>query len=58
MPPADICMRLDMQSKAYGDEGYVCGSVLESGVEREEVFITTKVWNGNQGYRPRLAACE
>ena len=33
----------------YGNEGDVGRAILESGIEREEIFITTKVWNSNQG---------
>lgn len=42
----------------YGNEGDVGRAVLESGIPREEVFITTKVWNSDQGYDSTLKACE
>jgi methylglyoxal/glyoxal reductase len=42
----------------YGNEGDVGRAVAESGISREEVFITTKVWNSDQGYNSTLAACE
>ena len=42
----------------YGNEGDVGKAILESSIEREEIFITTKVWNSDQGYRSTLAACE
>ena len=42
----------------YGNEGDVGRAILESGIEREEIFITTKVWNSDQGYRFTLGACE
>jgi len=42
----------------YDNERDVGRAVLESGIEREEIFITTKVWNSDQGYRPTLKACE
>jgi diketogulonate reductase-like aldo/keto reductase len=42
----------------YGNEGDVGKAILESSIEREENFITTKVWNSDQGYRSTLAACE
>ena len=32
----------------YGNEGDVGRAVLESGISREEVFVTTKVWNSDQ----------
>ncbi|MGA8915177.1 MAG: aldo/keto reductase, partial [Nitrososphaeraceae archaeon] len=33
-------------------------AVRESGIRREEIFITTKVWDNDQGYDSTLAACE
>jgi diketogulonate reductase-like aldo/keto reductase len=42
----------------YGNEGDVGRAVLEGGIRREEVFITTKVWNTDQGYASTLTACE
>ncbi|HEX9318170.1 MAG TPA: aldo/keto reductase, partial [Nitrososphaeraceae archaeon] len=42
----------------YGNEGDVGRAVLESGIAREEIFITTKVWNSDQGFDSTLAACE
>jgi methylglyoxal/glyoxal reductase len=42
----------------YDNEADVGRAVLESGIPREEVFITTKVWNTDQGYDSTLAACE
>lgn len=42
----------------YENERDVGGAVLESGLDREEVFITTKVWNSDQGYRSTIKACE
>lgn len=42
----------------YGNEGDVGKAILESSIEREEIFITTKVWNSDQGYRSTIAACE
>jgi diketogulonate reductase-like aldo/keto reductase len=42
----------------YGNERGVGKAVRESGVPREEVFITTKVWNDRQGYESTLQAFE
>lgn len=42
----------------YGNEGDVGRAILESGIERDKIFITTKVWNSDQGYRSTLSACE
>ncbi|MDG4655678.1 aldo/keto reductase [Ectobacillus antri] len=42
----------------YGNETEVGEAIRESGVPREELFITTKVWNSDQGYETTLAAFE
>jgi diketogulonate reductase-like aldo/keto reductase len=42
----------------YGNEEGVGRAIKESGVPREEIFITTKVWNASQGYESTLAAFE
>lgn len=42
----------------YGNEDGVGQAIRESGVPREELFITTKVWNSDQGYESTLAAFE
>ena len=34
----------------YGNERDVGKAILESGIPREEVFVTTKVWNSDQGH--------
>ncbi|OBR67350.1 glyoxal reductase [Paenibacillus oryzae] len=43
---------------AYGNEEGVGAGVKNSGVPRDELFITTKVWNADQGYETSLAAFE
>ncbi|WP_047983625.1 aldo/keto reductase [Ornithinibacillus californiensis] len=40
----------------YGNERGVGQAVRESGVPREELFITSKVWNDQQGYESTLQA--
>ena len=42
----------------YGNEADVGMALREGGLRREEVFITTKVWNSDQGYDSTLRACE
>lgn len=44
-------------AKVYGNEADVGEAVRASGLRREEVFITTKVWNGDQGFETTLKAC-
>lgn len=40
----------------YQNEEGVGQAIKEAGVPREELFITTKVWNTDQGYESTLAA--
>jgi diketogulonate reductase-like aldo/keto reductase len=42
----------------YGNEADVGRAVRESELRREEIFITTKVWDTDQGYDSTLTACE
>ena len=42
----------------YENESGVGKALRESGVPREELFITTKVWNSDQGYHETLSAFE
>ena len=42
----------------YQNERGVGTAILESGVAREEIFLTSKVWNTEQGYTTTLAAFE
>jgi diketogulonate reductase-like aldo/keto reductase len=42
----------------YGNERGVAAGVAASGVPREEIFITTKLWNSEQGFDSTLAAFE
>lgn len=42
----------------YGNEEDVGAAIKESGVPREEVFVTTKLWNSDHGYDSALAAFE
>ncbi|MCI2421184.1 aldo/keto reductase [Saccharopolyspora sp. K220] len=41
---------------AYGNEEGVGKAIAESGIKREELFITTKLWNDEQGYDSTLKA--
>lgn len=42
----------------YGNEEEVGQAIKDSGVAREELFITTKLWNDRQGYDSTLSAFE
>lgn len=41
---------------AYGNEAGVGDAVRASGIPREDLFVTTKVWNSDHGYDSTLAA--
>ncbi len=42
----------------YDNEKGVGNAVKESGVSREEIFLTSKVWNTDQGYKSTFRAFE
>ncbi len=42
--------RLVDTAAAYRNEAEVGQAIRSSGLDRDEVFITTKLWNGDQGY--------
>ncbi|MEH7373978.1 aldo/keto reductase [Neobacillus drentensis] len=42
----------------YGNEEGVGQAIKDSGVPREDLFITTKLWNSEQGYESTLKAFE
>jgi diketogulonate reductase-like aldo/keto reductase len=43
-------------ARIYGNEADVGAAVRESRVAREAVFVTTKLWNADQGFDPALRA--
>lgn len=42
----------------YRNERGVGEGIRRSGLARDEVFVTTKLWNSDQGYEPALAALD
>jgi len=48
--------RLIDTAKLYANERDVGIAVRESGVPRDEVFVTTKLWNTDHGYEPAIKA--
>jgi diketogulonate reductase-like aldo/keto reductase len=42
----------------YMNEKGVGEAIRTSGIKREEIFITTKVWNSDHGYKKTLDACQ
>lgn len=45
-------------ARVYGNETDVGKGLRASGIDREQVFVTTKLWNDDQGFRSTLAAFE
>jgi len=45
-------------ARIYGNEADVGEAVRESLVPRQDLFVTTKLWNSDQGYDSTLRACE
>src|SRR5450756_2853157 len=43
-------------AKIYTNEGGVGAAIAASGLRRDEIFVTTKLWNNQQGYETTLAA--
>ena len=42
----------------YGNEEDVGRAVRDSGIPRSEVFVTTKLWNADQGFASAIKACD
>ncbi|MFF1828248.1 aldo/keto reductase [Paenarthrobacter sp. NPDC058040] len=45
-------------AKIYGNESGVGRAIASSGLSAEDIFITTKLWNADQGYESTLEAFE
>jgi 2,5-diketo-D-gluconate reductase A len=43
---------------AYRNEAGVGAALKATGIAREEVFVTTKLWNSQQGYDSTMQACQ
>lgn len=48
--------RLIDTAQSYGNEEAVGEGILKSGIDRKELFITTKVWITNAGYDKAYAS--
>src|SRR3954453_17822866 len=46
----DVGYRLIDTAASYGNEESVGNAIKESGVAREELFVTTKLWIADTGY--------
>ncbi len=45
-------------ARVYGNERDVGAAVRDSGIPRDQVFVTTKLWNADHGYDATLRACD
>ena len=45
-------------ARVYGNEAPVGKALRDSGIARDELFVTTKLWNTDQGYDRALVACD
>ncbi len=45
-------------ARIYGNEADVGAAVRDSGLERDEIFVTTKLWNDDHGYDRALEAAD
>ena len=52
----DVGYRLIDTATLYGNEEGVGRAIRESNIERDEIFVTTKVWNSDHGYDKTLKA--
>src|SRR3954454_1336741 len=52
----DAGYRLIDTATLYGNEEGVGRAIRETGIPRDELFVTTKVWNTDQGYDSTLRA--
>jgi diketogulonate reductase-like aldo/keto reductase len=43
-------------ARIYGNEADVGAAIRDSGIPREQIFVTTKLWNDDQGYDSALRA--
>lgn len=50
--------RLIDTAAIYGNEEGVGRAIKESGIKREDIFLTTKLWNTDQGYESVFTAFE
>lgn len=52
----DAGYRLIDTATVYGNEKGVGQAIHQSGIVRNEIFVTTKLWNGDQGYDTAIDA--
>lgn len=50
--------RLVDTARVYQNEADVGAAIRDSGVARERIFVTTKLWNSDHGYDRTLRACD
>lgn len=53
----DVGYRSIDTATIYGNERGVGNTIRDSGIPREDIFLTTKVWNDDQREKRTMAAC-
>ena len=54
----DVGYRRIDTAALYGNEAEVGQGIRESGIDREDIFVTTKIWNDRQGFDETLKAID
>ena len=50
--------RLVDTASYYNNEEGVGRAIRQCGIPREQIFVTTKLWNADHGYEDTIRACE
>ncbi|KAF9351995.1 hypothetical protein BGX34_000236 [Mortierella sp. NVP85] len=58
LPPSRAGYRLIDCAASYGNEVSVGNAIRKSGIPREQIFVTTKLQDSDQGYESAIEACE
>ncbi len=53
----DVGYRLVDTASFYDNEKGVGQAIKELGINRQEIFVTSKIWNSDQGYDSTIEAC-
>jgi diketogulonate reductase-like aldo/keto reductase len=54
----EVGYRLVDTARVYQNEADVGAAIRDSGVARDRIFVTTKLWNSDHGYDRTLRACD
>lgn len=54
----ELGYRMVDTAKIYGNEHSVGKAILDSGIAREQLWLSTKLWDDDHGYDETIAACQ